>query len=262
MLEYDFNALDDDFITLWSHYILWNDSEKIIKPLERLAEKGQINAIQSWYLLKRQEDSNTTIDSIVDGFRGGSFNEELAIAHREYDKIKDKLHELRDQIAFYTEQGYALLKDRWNKGYGYTLPDDQNEYYIKRDRLVDKYKSSEYARHLILAADFAENACRNTKKATVFERLFEIYASNPLILDNDRIEKKTIRKTGKILANYVKEHPEDSRARFTLAKNYVFFSDKQSKQAEGSRILEDLAKRPLTSFIGNSHEQDGTILLR
>lgn len=257
MLEYDFNQLDDDFITLWSHYILWNDAEKIIKPLERLAEKGQINAIQSWYLLKRQRDKNETIDAIVDGFYGDSFNEELAIAHREYDKSKSKLHELGDQIAHYQELGYELFKKCWNKGYGYTLPDEKNKYYVERDCLVNQYKNTEYARHLILAADLLENACRNTKRATVFERLFEIYASDPLILDNDRIEKKTIRRTGRILANYVKEHPEDSRAKFTLAKNYVFFSEKQNEQQMGSEILSELSKRPLKSCQYTTNKSTG-----
>ena len=147
MLEYDFNTLDDDFITLWSHYILWNDAGKIIRPLESLAEKGQINAIQSWYLLKKQEEKNEVIDAMVDGFRGGSFNEELAIANREYDRIKDKLHELNKKIAFYEKQGDALADRYWDEGFRISY--EQNEFYIARDRLIDEYKSSEYARHLI-----------------------------------------------------------------------------------------------------------------
>lgn len=56
MIEYGFNALDNDFITLWSNYILYHDKGQIIKPLTMLAEKGQINAIQSWYLLKEESE--------------------------------------------------------------------------------------------------------------------------------------------------------------------------------------------------------------
>ena len=252
MLEYDFNELDDDFITLWANYILWNDASRIIEPLERLAEMGQINAIQCWYLLKKHDETNIKIDAIVNAYRGGSFNEELAIAHREYDKLKPELEELSEQVAYYQEQGEALFKRCWNGGYGYSLPDDQNEYYIARDRMLEEYKNTEYAKHLVLAAYAVENACSNTKRATVFERWFEIYASNPIILDNDRIEKKTVKKARKILKNHVKDNPDDARAKFALAKNLIFFSDKAKEQIEGAEILTDLSKRPLS--INNEHE--------
>ena len=66
MLEYNFDLLDNDFITLWSNYLLYNDANAIIKPLRILAEKGQINAVQSWYLLKKEDEHSEKIDKIVE----------------------------------------------------------------------------------------------------------------------------------------------------------------------------------------------------
>ena len=249
MLEYDFNKLDNDFITLWSKYILWNDASSIIKPLERLAEKGQINAIQSWYLIKKQEEKNEKIDAIVDGYYGTSFNEALAIACREYDKSKLELKELRKQIAYYDELGYNFAKEYLNETQIF-LADDKNKYYIERDRLIEEYRNTEYAKLLTIAADLTEQACKNAKTISVFERLFEIYAANPLVLDNDRISEKTIvelKKRARSVINNKKASEEDkTRLKFILGKNILFFSKKEKGQSEGTDIMFELSKRPLS----------------
>ena len=62
MLEYEFDNLDDQFVTIWSKYFLYQDESLIIKDLETLAEMGQINAVQSWYLFI---NGNFTISSSI-----------------------------------------------------------------------------------------------------------------------------------------------------------------------------------------------------
>ncbi len=66
MLEHSFTCLDDDYITLWSKFII-NESinTDFFDYLTSLAELGQINAIQSWYLLAKKDDSNPIIESQV-----------------------------------------------------------------------------------------------------------------------------------------------------------------------------------------------------
>ena len=80
MIEYDFNELDNDFITLWSKFLLTNDKKAIIDGIEALAEMGQINAVQSWYLIN-QGTQNKNIDKILSSYNGSNFNEYLAMAN-------------------------------------------------------------------------------------------------------------------------------------------------------------------------------------
>ena len=248
MLEYDFNELDNDFITLWSKYILWNDATSIIKPLERLAEMGQINAIQSWYLIKKQEERNEKIDAIVDSYYGKSFNEAIAIACREYDRSRIELIELSKQIRENYDLGVELAQTKYDQGY--IIPKEENRYFIEMNRLIEEYKNTEYAKLLTIAADLTEQACRTAKTISVFERLFEIYAANPLVLDNDRISEKTIvevKKMARSVINDKKTSEEDkTRSKFILGKNILFFSKKEKGQAEGTNIMFELSKRPLS----------------
>ena len=136
MLEYKFTELDDDFITLWSNFILYHDTSLIIGPLKEIAEKGQINAIQCWYLLKKVDEESQIIDSIVDSYYGDSFNESLAIANRIHDKTRHELKELLEQIAHYHELGVRKYEaDLADQGIEQT-----NDYFKKRNDLINEYK--------------------------------------------------------------------------------------------------------------------------
>ena len=42
MLEYNFTKLDDDFITLWSRFILTDDIKPEIEALQELAERNYV----------------------------------------------------------------------------------------------------------------------------------------------------------------------------------------------------------------------------
>ena len=79
MLENDFGELDNDFITLWSRFLLSANFE-IFKQIEKLAELGQINAVQSYYH-KNSRGVNNTIDKIVESYNGTDFNELLAMSN-------------------------------------------------------------------------------------------------------------------------------------------------------------------------------------
>ena len=51
MLQHDFKNIDLEFIYLWSRFKLENNQGAIVDDLKDLALRGQINAIQKWYLL-------------------------------------------------------------------------------------------------------------------------------------------------------------------------------------------------------------------
>ena len=88
MLEYDFNELDNDFITIWSKYLLY-PSGGVPYGLEELSCLGQINAIQSILLFDDKEliTKNITkkvmdkIEYLEDKNYDANFNEELIIQH-------------------------------------------------------------------------------------------------------------------------------------------------------------------------------------
>lgn len=119
MLEYDFGVLDDDFITVWSMYILTQDYNCIKGNLEKLAEMGQINAVQSWYLFQNIGD-NEHIDEIVRGYSGRSFNEAFALGNfmernqdqrKRYAEIVNRLAEVVDEEMPKFENEQGLLKE-------------------------------------------------------------------------------------------------------------------------------------------------------
>ena len=255
MLEYNFNQLDDDFITLWSNFVLYHDTSLIIEPLQRLAEKGQVNAIQCWYLLKKPAQQNQIIDDIVDGYYGDSFNEALAIANRVYARTKLELIELKKQIAEYHEKGEKLALPRIDEDDLITEEID-NSYFIERDRLVEDFRASEYAQQLIKAAKLTESAAKTTKSCLIWERLLEIYAANPMLLDNNLISQGDHYHIRKALRKRLKQNKDDAAVKFALGKSLSFFTQEGKKELESFRILSELANRPLISCGHNNPQQD------
>lgn len=254
MLEYDFNQLDDDFITIWSKYVLYHDTSSIIEPLRMLAEKGQINAVQSWYLIKKPEEKSDIIDNIVDSYRGESYNESLAIAHRIYDRDRVELKELKDRINYNFQLGCDYGEKHYDRFYNPNAYD--NEYTSIATDLMKDYRETDYAKALRSTADKTEATARTSKSCFVWERLFEIYASNPLILDNDSIDRKLHEKVRKALRSRLKEEPDHSCAKFTLGKSLLFFGDSLKKELEGTRILNELSKRPLITCRDEKTQDD------
>jgi len=62
----NFNNLDQDYITIKSKFMLNEEKiEQFKYNIERLAEFGQINALQDYYHYKKSDESNTFINSIM-----------------------------------------------------------------------------------------------------------------------------------------------------------------------------------------------------
>ena len=82
MIEYgQLTKLDDDYITVISDYLLYEDKERVINNITKLAELGQINAIQTYYILdgKFNERIEKYIKNIFEN-KPKNFNEKLASA--------------------------------------------------------------------------------------------------------------------------------------------------------------------------------------
>lgn len=247
MLEYDFNDLDNDFITLWSNYMLYNDTTSIIKPLRILAEKGQINAIQSWYVLKKSEEKSEIIDNIVDGYYGDSFNEKLAIANRIYDQNKLQIKSLLENIVLADKMGKERELNE-------NVEDENNEFFILRNKLITDYVNTPFAQQIQRATESANFSINLSRSALIYERLIEIYFSEPLIF-NKFPSESSIENLRKIFKKRIRKNPDDIPALFSLGKNFMYFSKKDKQGLEGACIIKDLSMRPLKTFdFSNSDE--------
>lgn len=244
MIEYNFNDLDNDFITLWSNYLLYDDTSSIMAPLKELAELGQINAIQCWYLLKKEDETSEKIENRVAEFYGDSFNEALAIANRMYDKNKPLYIALKKEIISNHEMGVEYGKKCYYE-YNQVIDEQNNKYFIKQDQLIKQYRNTEYAKQLIKTADIAEHTAKTSNLGFFWQRLFEIYRANPMIFDNERIIEDDIKTLRKCFKKRIKNNPQDIPAVYSLGKNLIFFNEKPRYVIEGIETLRGLAERPL-----------------
>ncbi len=79
----------------------------MVDGIEALAELGQINAVQSWYLVK-QNQGNRNIDNIVRSYNGSNFNEFWAIANAmDKQQVAKEIDELWDWAKKYCEEYLA-----------------------------------------------------------------------------------------------------------------------------------------------------------
>ena len=80
----------------------------------------------------------------------------------------------------------------------------------------------------------------------VFERLFELYKGNPLILDNDRISRGDHNHIRKALRKRIKEEPDHPSALFSLGKSLSFFAKNEKEEEKLSFFLNKMAYNLLT----------------
>ena len=238
MLEYDFNELDNDFITLWSKFLLTNDKKAIIDGIEALAELGQINAVQSWYLIN-QGKQNKNIDKILSSYNGSNFNEFLAMANAIDSKEINR--DINVAIQYADDFCEKYIANRNNVLVGYL--NDNSRYY--------KYLKSSFA----VARDVQNNIL-------VEERLAELlyyYAAELPLTDSERrkylrpakkVAKEVLKKMEYILNKeenvyeFLKNKPQLA---FAVAKNHWFFSKKDKEKVFATDVLTDLSNRELSA---------------
>lgn len=254
MLEEDFGKLDDDFITLWSNKILTNNTSKIMPPLKQLAEQGQINAIQSYYLLKKEDENNEVINSIVEGYYGDSFNEALAIANKLYSESKKELKEIKEQMLHYCDLD-RKYKDKFYKTH-YLEEDCDSPYEKELNRLLEVYRNTSYGQVFKKTLDLLRIVAESTQKGRYVQRYLELLASEVMISET-KFEKliRSAKILRKLCIKYLKKNPDCSLTKYCLGKNYFFFSDNEKDICKGTKILEELASRPLVTCSYNNQEK-------
>lgn len=241
MLEYNFNDLDNDFITIWSHWILHHDTSAIMEPLTRLAEMGQINAIQSYYLLKKENETNEVIDRLVNSFYGQSFNESFAIANKIYSENRKEIDLLRRKIAVQGEN-YLIWEGLYPDEY---IPHEKNSYGTELDNLIKYYSETNYGKQIKKTVDLGLLQAKNSRLALVYQRVFEVISAEPIIFKSD-IGERDIKNVRNTLRARVKNNTNYPSSFYALGKNLLFFGKKDKEKYEGSNILRQLSERELS----------------
>lgn len=248
MLEYGFNELDNDFVTLWSRWIVSGGDSLIFKDLTKLAELGQINAVQSWYLLAKDNDYNSVIDNFVSNLGNSGANELLAIAHRAFFASDRLIYQIPEWRKLKSKIGFFTMFDNEYMSYLYDLT-----YEIQESEFVNAYR---------LAIKAYYNNYKRTFNPLFLERLYEIMAGMTkldkklFLIDiyTSSIEFKRLRKT---LLEMYKQNKNNVEIAFTLGKNLILFESNDKLKKLGSQILTELSKRELSATLQN-YEIKGT----
>lgn len=243
MLEYGFNELDNDFVTLWSKKIVSGEDTLIFRDLTKLAELGQINAMQSWYLLAKDNDDNAIIDNNVSNLGNSGANELLAIAHKDFFK-NGRLEQMGE---------FCALRQIWDR------TEAQDE---KMRNLKFKLINSDYISKLEAATDMYYHNFENTINILMLERYFEMIAARTEMLDevqgfSMRVSKRRLKKLRKTLIERYEQDKNNVAVAYALGKNLTLLKSSFIQKAMGSQILTELSNRELSKTL-QDYEVKGT----
>ncbi len=269
MIQGNLTKLDNDFITIWSHYVLYREIDK--DALRKLAELGQINAVQSYYLFIKE--TNAKVDGIVKEYRGLNPDEIFAQANKEYfygSKDIEKANQLLEEIADKQDEYNKIREKYYNTSYYNT-----SNYYdeIEQLEMMMNVKASERRAleeqfYAIPFIDHKRNSIREywnigiqTGNPLFNERAVEIQKRMPLA-DLDDL-RKCVKTTRKGLMKRYKKDKEDVAVKFGLAKNLVLFQASNKEKEIAKTILKQLASRELSQELqayDENHCQDISFL--
>ena len=267
MLENNFNELDNDFITLWSRQFLSNDFTQIENEMEKLAELGQVNAINAYYVIAINADKQTTnakIDALTDEkAHSRNFNhifniarklcatdpsgKELSALIEIYNREIDEINEIKLKM-----NQLHLMFD--NARY-VSLSEDLDKVETRHENTIEKFLCNKVIKKEIEAIKACHQLAKETNNPYVMEKYLELLEGTPIdaseFVERDEKQfKREIVQTHKELVKRYKSNPSPQNA-FALGKNMVFFGKKDKSKQMGIEILTKLAERPLSKTLNN-----------
>ncbi len=267
MIETNFDELDDDFITLWTRQFLSNDFTQIENEMEKLAELGQVNAINAYYVIAINADKQTTnakIDALTDEkAHSRNFNhifniarklcatdpsgKELAALIEKYNHEIDEINEIKFKINH-----LHLMFD--NARY-VRLSEELDEVEARHEKTIEKFLCNEVIKKEIEAIKACYQLAKETNNPYVMEKYLELLEGAPIdasefVERDERQFKREVAQTHKELAKRYQSNPTSQNA-YALGKNLVFFSKKEKNKQAGLEILTKLAERPLSKTLTN-----------
>lgn len=254
MIEYNFTELDNDFITCWCRYLLTGDIGLVMDDLEKLAELGQVNAIQEWYRFNEMGD-NKNIDELVKTI--GRNYSGLLVKARIGAKEPSQIAQQDNLLAYVDEEQWV---SGFRTGY-YELTDRARKC---RREIVDV----PYIKDYYSAVNRAFQIGNRTDDVIVLETANEMYSelANKIgIKDTAKDMDKAIKKINSdicahILKDIKKEKKEkgtsklleDPRMCFTLSKAILLFNDRHKQKPLAVELLKELSKREYSDKLKSS----------
>jgi len=240
MLEYDFNDIDDDFITCWSKYLLTGDPNVMMKDLQLLAKKGQINAVSYWYSFNDIGD-DSEIDDIVKSYSYNSYNE-LFAKGMYYSKDPEQIQKQNELLQFVDE---VERDSRYGSGLSERSVNSREE-----------ILNLPFIKMLRQSIETALTLAHRTDDGIIYETANEIYSiyGTKVKFENDRFNKIIKKNNKKIVLKLLKEYAQKSKNKaydivndppfcFSLAKSIVLFNDTHKYKNEAIKWLKELANR-------------------
>ena len=219
MLTKDFNELDNDYITLWSQYLLSREKQAITYDLAKLAELGQINAQAKWYLIA-----------------GNRINDEINRQTKNMLSTTDYHQLMVNANKCYNSERFALktLVEKLK------TEDTRDAINIARCDISDLG----YYQNIIKAIKTLNEMMMSGKASLLDnENYLEILNQNPLCKPEDVKDYRKVRSA--LAVQHIKDKSNPVYA-FALALNYRTFGVNPKNMKKSNTLLQRLATRKLS----------------
>lgn len=200
---------DRDFMVVCSTYLLNEDYSTVREKITQLAELGQVNAIQLFYLMKAEFEQNKKIDeNLKKALQNKNFESDLAL------------------------RNYLLAKQKSDFCY-------PNKYLGIEGLEQTSVEQLEKSCFKDLRQRLKEAGC-----LLLFQRYIDIKAL--IGKELTQTDKQNLKRTQTKLFKAYKESPRDVETCFLLGKNLACFGESQSYKMLGKQILSDLSKKMIS----------------
>lgn len=237
MIEYgELTDIEDDFITVWADMILYNEKKRFMPNLIKLAERGQVNAISCWYMLKDKEETNPIIEAYVKPLLNQTRLTycELVLLSHYYLSQEGGMKEVNRRaklVNFYIDKMKMNIDDVVGEQYKRMYEG------AEADLMNLGFMSNGYK-----AMNVLKNMTGFKYDPLMRERYIEISQFTPLEDYAINIEKKPLRRQ---LVKLYKSDTQNVQVKWSLAKNLAVYGDNAKQVNMGKKLLTELASREL-----------------
>ena len=252
MLEYNFGELDNDFITLRSKFYLTHNINLAKNETEKLAELGQINAINSYFGTFNREEQflNSKIMETIDNLSDEDFNYVFAKSCKYLLREDEKFKELATKIK-------KLSNDNYNYEIDLSVFLESEELPLLHSKEIEKLKQEiaelNFYKTAKKAIKMAMEKYKITHNALILEREAEMSMFTNVCGQDTFDIIELAKKAFEELSQLYKKNKNDVQIQYALAKNVVLFHSKANKKLHdwANKVLTKLSKRPLSNTLTN-----------
>lgn len=255
-MENKFTQLDNDFITLWSYYLLTGTLSGKMVAIKQLAKMGQVNAIQAWYQFN-DIGACHEIDIKLNNLEKGELSYEILNAAASYDKCdRSQQNEFKALI----KRMSTVLRD-----YHETCQITKEQFEEDTQAIRDSIADIPFIAKQEKATKWAFSEAKQTEDLYTFERANELLlAQAPFCLTqkqrkalSDKVKNNNKELVRSFSLQFVKNLTEDRfwtaekdpQFAFNFAKSIKLFKDPKKTQSLdnlATKILGTLSQRELS----------------